>query len=452
MTEASHRKEIEKDEDMPSDVKAAMKMFQQMEICKKENESEELYKESLLSSELVSKSTFEQIKVPEDITKALYAMEFKQPSVIQEKAIPEIAKKINVAFQSQSGSGKTIAFLIGAIMALDRSKSHPQVLIISPTRDLAMQIYQVLERFKKNLDFTSLLALKDKVDRDTVINEHIVIGSPGTMKSLTNRQIDLKQIKMIILDEADALLSQGTGADIASIVKKSPNKQLVLFSATFNKEMKSVIEKLTDGKITSHYTESDKVKPENISQFYIEVENKEKIKTLKSLFELISSGQSIIFAETRATVEYIVKAMKEDGFDVGYLHGLLSPEDRDKILKSFKEGEIRLLVTTNVLSRGIDIPQLNFAINYDFPVTQTKSTDIETYVHRIGRTGRFNRAGVSITFIAGQQDMNHLINVQKEVGDQMQLVTLGSMEKALIRFNEKKEQPKAEDKKEDTKE
>lgn len=419
-------------EDLPDDVKYALEMISQMEISKKENQSAEEYKNSLLSSELLSKQSFEDLNIPEIVIKALRAMDFKNPSTIQQKSIPEIATGNDVAFQSHSGSGKTIAFLVGALSVIDIDVKEPQVMIITPTRDLSKQIYEVLEKFKTTIGFTSLQALPDVIEEreEPMINEQIIIGSPGTIKRVLQSISHLKKIKMVILDEADALLQEDMGAQTVSVVKKIPEKQLVLFSATFSTEMKKTI-KILSRNIKTWYLEETSIKPNNITQFYMEMKENKKQEILRKLYEMIPVGQSIIFVQTREKAASVQRDLKRDEFDSELLHGQLTKPERDSVISRFKNGEIKVLVTTNVLSRGLDVPQLNLAVNYDMPRKVTGETDVETYVHRIGRTGRFNRAGVSVTFVTGEKDRADLSAIQRAVSSPIKYITLEALTKAI---------------------
>lgn len=426
------RQETDKYSDLPEDVRCALEMISQMEISKKENQSTEEYKNSLLSSELLSKSSFEDLKIPEIVVKALRSMDFKNPSTIQQKSIPEIATGNDVAFQSHSGSGKTIAFLVGALSKIDLEVKEPQVVIITPTRDLSKQIYAVLEKFKETIEFTSLQALPDIMEerQGGSVTEQILIGSPGTMKRVLQSVTNTRKIKMVILDEADALLQEEMGAQTVSVVRKIPEKQLVLFSATFSNEMKGAI-KMLSREIKTWYLEESNIKPDNITQFYMEVDERKKQETLRKLYEMISVGQSIIFVETRDKAGSVQRDLKRDGFDSELLHGQLTKPERDDVINRFKNGEIKVLVTTNVLSRGLDVPQLNLAVNYDMPRKMTGGADVETYVHRIGRTGRFNRAGVSVTFITGERDRADLATIQRAVSSPIKYINLDSLKKAI---------------------
>ncbi|OAG30031.1 ATP-dependent RNA helicase DDX19/DBP5 [Nematocida sp. ERTm5] len=419
-------------DELPDDIKYALEMIQQMEVSKKENSSIEEYKNSLLSSELLSKQTFEELAIPEDIIAALRSMEFKNPSTIQQKSIPEIAKGGDVAFQSHSGSGKTIAFLVGALSALDKNVKSPQIVIITPTRDLSKQISSILEKFSKSIEFTMLQALPDVVEKMDVsrISEQILIGAPGTIKKIVTGLSNNSTIKMVILDEADALLDADMGGQTVSVVKKIKNKQLVLFSATFSVKMKEVIAMLSKS-IKTWYLEETNIKPDNITQFYMEMSENQKTKTLLKLYEMMSIGQSIVFVHTRNKAELVQQNLKKDGFDAAVLHGQLLKNQRDQVISDFKSGKIKALVTTNVLSRGLDVPQLNLAVNYDIPRKQSGAVDIETYVHRIGRTGRFNRAGVSITFSTGDSDKMDLLSIQRAIGSQIKYTTLEALSQAI---------------------
>ncbi|KAI5180236.1 ATP-dependent RNA helicase DDX19/DBP5 [Nematocida sp. AWRm80] len=424
--------------EVPPQLKAAMDMLSQMEFSKRENEDQEEYKKTLLTSELIAECSFEDLKIPESIISALKGMEFKNPSIIQQKSIPEMEKRIDVAFQSHSGSGKTIAFIIGALMTVNLSVKEAQVIIMSPTRDLAKQIFEVLERFKEKVKFTSRLSVKELVRQATdsePITEQIVVGTPGTLKNAIQHRMNPSTIKAVILDEADQILTETLGTQTISLLKRIPKKQLILFSATFNDQMKAAI-KMVSKEIKTFYLESNDVKPANITQFYIETSETDKPKVLLELYSLIPVGQSIIFVESKHKTEKVLKILAEDGFDADVMHGDTSVDERDRILKKFKDGEIKALVTTNLLSRGIDVPQVNLAVNYDIPRDGNRNLDIETYIHRIGRTGRFNRVGVSVTLVKDQTEIKELYQLQRFIKEPIKLVTLDSLKEAIQKKQE----------------
>lgn len=432
LEDEEEKKKEEEEKKTDKALEIAMEMLKSMDISNTENKDVSKYESALLDSSLLSKDTFESLKIPEDIIKTLYLLGYKVPSKIQQEAIPLIVEGKDIVCQSHSGSGKTIAFVVGTLLSIDLSVNKTQAIIISPTRELTSQIEHILSKFTKNTKFTSFLCLKEHASMEEVVDKQVVVGTPGTLKLLIHKGIvDGSEVKLVVLDEADALLSDDSiGSQTISALRKIKKKQVILFSATFNEDMKRVVSTLTrDPHLI--YLEKSNLKPKNIGQFYMEVHDADKIKTLIKIYSLITVGQSIIFVATRGRAEFVQKTLSRDGFDASLLHGQLDAEERDRVIGQFKDGDVKVLVTTNVLSRGLDVPQLNLAVNYDIPRTVTGDPDYETYIHRIGRTGRFNRTGISIDFVSSPADLKTVISIEDKIGHKIKRLDLKSLETAV---------------------
>lgn len=378
-------------------------------------------------NELISNSSFESMNLKEDLMKGIYSMGLEKPTLIQNLAIPHIIKGKNVAFQSKSGTGKTIAFAIGALQKAEPKKG-PQILIISPTRELCMQIGTVVKRLGDKADLNVCFALGDYNEK--TINEEIVIGAPGKIISLVNNSIlNPEQIQMIILDEADDLISnQAFIAITLKLLRKFEKSQKVFFSATYSELSQKALTKLAPS--TEQFLEKNE-KADKIQLYYIEVSKNKKIDALKSLFEYLTVAQSIIFVATKATADFVSKIMIEDGFSVSLIHGNLTPAERDSGLADFLHAKTKILVSTNVFARGMDIPQVNLIVNFDIP-NFSPDEDQQTYIHRIGRSGRFNRSGFVIDFVSGEDDLKVLGNIQSGIGSISKKFTLEALHEAFI--------------------
>jgi superfamily II DNA/RNA helicase len=338
---------------------------------------------------------FDDLNLNENILKSIYLYGYKQPSKIQIKGIESINTGKDCILQSQSGTGKTATYLLGVINNLDVNKIS---LIITPTRELAEQVYNVAINLAKYTDYNIIKCIGGtdiNELRKTLSSAHLIIGTIGRIyHMIIDKKININKLKIIVLDEADELLSNGINDKLKSIFAMIPiNIQLILISATmsldvFNFSKEHMFEPI---KVLLKNTE---IMVELISQFYLDVEVEEnKFDTLLDLYNLISTSQTIIFCNTINKIEWLEQNLKTNNFAASTIHSNMTQFDRDKIVKEFREGTTRILITTDLLSRGIDICDVNMVINYDIPVNK------ECYVHRIGRTGRFDKKGVAITLI-----------------------------------------------------
>ena len=331
------------------------------------------------------------------ILRGIYANGFEFPSPIQEKSIPVILTGKDVIAQAQSGTGKTGAFCISALQQC-KPEQKQQVLILSPTRELAIQTNDV---FKKLAQFTTiksqLLIGGTAVDKDTYAmreNPQVIIGCPGRVSDFLSKGILSNEISMIILDEADEILSQGFQSQVQSIFTSMRDiSQVVMFSATIPESLKSITSKIMRDP-EEILVKSDMLTLEGISQFYIQFDNdSDKLAALQDLYEGLSISQSIIYCNSVKRVSSLYTAMKESGYPVCCIHSDMDKEDRHAAYMDFKNGKYRVLISSNVTARGIDIQQISVVINFDIPRC------VHTYLHRIGRSGRWGRKGLGINFV-----------------------------------------------------
>lgn len=348
-------------------------------------------------------------------------MKFSKPSKIQEKALPLLlaSPPVNFIGQSQSGTGKTAAFTLTMLSRVDIKLQKPQVICLSPARELARQTMDVVEAMSKYTGITSGLAVPDSVGRGQNIQSQVIVGTPGTVMDLIRRkQLDVTAIKICVLDEADNMLDQhGMGSQCSRVKKMLPGKiQVVLFSATFPEEVYQYALQFAP-KANEIRLKQEELNVNGIKQLYMDCKDKEdKIRVISALYEILTIGSSIIFVREKATANFLYKKMQREGHKVSVLHGDLTPEDRDRLIDAFRNGETKVLITTNVLSRGIDISTVNMVINFDLPTDRSGRADPSTYLHRIGRTGRFGRVGLSISLLHDRASFAVLQEIQAYFG------------------------------------
>lgn len=360
------------------------------------------------NSPLHSVKRFEQLGLPEALLKGLYDMGFAAPSKIQETALPILlaTPTLNLVAQSQSGTGKTAAFILGSLYRVDTSKPYPQVLILSPTYELARQTGSVAERMAKfRPDIRFKYAIREtSVVRGAKLSEHVIIGTPGkTMDwALKFKVFDIKKIQVFVLDEADIMIdTQGLQVQCMQIKKQlSSDCQIVFFSATYDDEVMRFAENIVPHPVVIRLRREEEAL-DTIKQYFVSCGNDQsKYSALANLFGTISMGQAFIFVATKACANWLSGKLKKDGHAVGLISGELTVEERLKVLQEFRDGKQRVLIATNVMARGIDVEQVTVVVNYDLPIdVQTGDIDYETYLHRIGRTGRFGKHGLAINFV-----------------------------------------------------
>jgi len=372
----------------------------------------------------VGVSTFEDMKLHQKLLENVYSAGFVKPSKIQEKAIPLLLHDppTNLIGQSQSGTGKTAAFTLAMLSRINTDLKAPQAIVLAPARELARQILTVVETLGRDYPVTIQLAVKDSLPKGGKIESHIIIGTPGTIMDLIRkRRLSTANLRIFILDEADNMLDlQGLGDQSIRIRKMVPQTcQIALFSATFSSALwKFAVRFAPNANQISLKTEELSV--EGIKQFYMDCKDEnQKFEILSAIYGLLTIGQSIIFVSRRDVADMLGRKMTNEGHKVIVLHGKFEAEDRDKVMDAFRTGKAKVLITTNVLARGIDVLQVNLVINYDLPLDGEGRPDPETYLHRIGRTGRFGRTGVSINFVHDKKSMNEMKAIEKYFGKEI---------------------------------
>jgi len=355
-----------------------------------------------MADEIESYASFDHMELKESVLRGIYGYGFEKPSIIQSKAIVPITKGGDIIAQAQSGTGKTATFTIGVLQRINESKSECQALIMAPTRELSHQIHRVMVSLSDYMNIHCHLSVGGKsIGEDIKALRgpcQILVGTPGRIYDVLERGI-LKPDAMVsvVLDEADEMLSIGFKEQIRLIFEWMPSTcQFILFSATMKEEMIHLTEQFLQSP-TRIFVKRDEITLEGIRQYYVNVEQEDwKITTLFDLYEQININQAIIFCNTRRTVEWLAEQMNEKGFSVSPFHSELDQPQRDHVMRQFRIGMTRVLISTDILGRGIDVQQVSMVFNYDIPVK------VENYIHRIGRSGRFGRKGVAINFITNE--------------------------------------------------
>ncbi|WDK20175.1 DEAD/DEAH box helicase [Colletotrichum graminicola] len=365
------------------------------------------------NSTLYSAATFSDMNLPEPILRGLLSLNYQKPSKIQEKALPLMLADPprNMIAQSQSGTGKTAAFVVTTLSRVDYTQlEQPQALILAPSRELARQIEGVVGKIGSFCEGLRVAAaLPGALERNAPVRANVIVGTPGTvMDIIRRRQLDVSKLRLLVIDEADNMLDQqGLGDQCVRVKKLTPNSmlprdiQILLFSATFPDKVMGFAEKFAPkaDQIRLKHTE---LTVKGISQMYMDCPTEQdKYEVLVKLYGLMTIGSSVIFVKTRESADEIKRRMEADGHRVSALHGAKDGPERDRLLEEFRSGQSKVLLTTNVLARGIDVSSVSMVINYDIPMKGRGDSepDPETYLHRIGRTGRFGRIGVSISFV-----------------------------------------------------
>ena len=344
-------------------------------------------------------SSFDQMGLSEDLLKGIYCYGFEKPSYIQQRAVIPLYKGKDIIAQSQSGTGKTGAFLIGSINKLDLNLKKTQILVLSPTRELSSQIFQVLNALTIKMDVSKHLLIGGKnLSQDFSSldkGSQVVVGTPGRVFDMLKRYVlRTDNIHLVVLDEADEMLSRGFKDQIYEIFQYIPKtSQVALFSATMPLEALDLTKRFMNNPFEI-LVKNDDLTLEGIKQYYVAVDTENwKFDTLCDLYSSISVAQAIIYCNSKRKADWIKDRLIANGFTVECIHGDMRQKERDDILQGFRNGSHRILLATDIIARGIDVQQVSLVINYDMPKYR------EVYIHRIGRSGRFGRKGVSVNFV-----------------------------------------------------
>ncbi len=342
---------------------------------------------------------FDNMDLRPELLRGVYAYGFEKPSAIQARAIVPVIKGHDVIAQAQSGTGKTATFSISILQQIDTSKKQVQALILAPTRELAVQIQKVVIALGDYMNIECMACIGGTNVREDMQRlqdgVHVVVGTPGRVYDMINRRaFRTDALKIFCLDEADDMLSKGFKDQMYEVFQRLPqDTQVVLLSATMPQDVLEVTKKFMREPIRI-LVKRDELTLEGIKQFYISIEKEDwKLDTLCDLYETVTITQAVIFCNTRRKVDWLTDKLTSREFTVSAMHGDMDQAERDVIMREFRSGSSRVLITTDLLARGIDVQQVSLVINYDLP------SNLENYIHRIGRGGRFGRKGVAINFV-----------------------------------------------------
>lgn len=359
---------------------------------------------------------FEDYYLKRELLMGIYEKGFEKPSPIQEETIPIALAGRDILARAKNGTGKTASFLIPALEKTDTTKNHVQVLVLVPTRELALQTSQVCKELGKHMNVQVMVStggtsLKDDIMRlyNTV---HILVATPGRVLDLANKSVaDLSKCQTMIMDEADKLLSPEFQPLVEQIITYLPrDRQILLFSATFPVTVKDFKDRFLQKPYEVNLMEELTLK--GVTQYYAFVEERQKVHCLNTLFSKLQINQSIIFCNSTNRVELLAKKITELGYSCFYIHAKMLQSHRNRVFHDFRNGACRNLVSSDLFTRGIDIQAVNVVINFDFPKNS------ETYLHRIGRSGRYGHLGLAINLIT-YEDRFNLYKIEQELGTEI---------------------------------
>lgn len=376
---------------------------------------------------IIESVLFNQLNISEEIIRAAHDMGFEETTPIQAKAIPVVLEGKDIIAQAPTGTGKTCAFGIPAIESIDVNNDKVQVLVLCPTRELAIQITEeltALAKYKKGVRILPIYG-GQQIDRQiTALRKkpQIIIGTPGrVMDHLRRKTLRIENLKMIILDEADEMLNMGFREDIDVILESVPEeRQFVLFSATLAKPILDIANRYQHDPVTINVVHKVLTVP-TIEQYYLEVRDNNKVEVLSRLIDANNFKLSVVFCNTKKRVDDLCRDLQARGYSAESLHGDMKQLQRDNVMSRFRHGLVDILIATDVAARGIDVDDVDAVFNYDVP------SDEEYYVHRIGRTGRAKRQGVSYTFAAGKE-LAKLRDIQRYTKSKVKLIKPPSIE------------------------
>jgi len=362
---------------------------------------------------------FEDYVLKRELLKGVYEKGFERPSPIQEEVIPLALAGRNILARAKNGTGKTGSFCIPCLEKVDTSKGYIQALILVPTRELALQTAAVLKELGKFLEpglevmsLTGGTSLRDDVVR-LMGRVHVLVGTPGRILDLASKNAcDLKHASFIALDEADKLLAPEFQVTVEKLLGAylPPRRQIMLLSATFPISVRDFRDRWVPD--AHEINLMDELTLKGVTQFYAFVEERQKVHCLNTLFSKLEINQSIIFCNSVSRVELLAKRITQLGYSCFYIHAKMEQTDRNRVFHEFRTGATRHLVSSDLFTRGIDIPTVNVVINFDFPRTS------ETYLHRIGRSGRFGHLGLAINMIT-YEDRHSLYMVEQELSTEI---------------------------------
>lgn len=365
-------------------------------------------------------NAWDELDLYPDLLRGIYGYGFEKPSPIQSKGIAPIKEGRDIIAQAQSGTGKTGCFTVGALSRVNISENTNQVLIMAPTRELAQQITDVISGLSSMMNGLRVKTIVGGSSINADVSDmrenipHVIVGCPGRIYDMIRRRhINANQLKLVILDEADEMLSAGFKDQVYNIFQYlNKQVQIALFSATLPPNVYQIANKFMRNPVKIS-VKAESLTLEGIKQYYVAVEDdRQKYLTLKDLYTNITLAQCIIYCNSVNRVIDLCDAMKKDGFPVCCIHSNMEKQERERSFKEFKNGTSRVLISSNVTSRGIDIQQVSVVINFDIP------KDVHNYLHRIGRSGRWGRKGTGINLIT-RRDMYKMKEIETHYNTQI---------------------------------
>lgn len=356
---------------------------------------------AVVADEVKVYETFDDMDLPENLLRGVYSHGFERPSEIQKRGIMPMKGRRDLLAQAQSGTGKTGTFTIGALSAINPELKKVQVLILAPVRELAQQIETVAKSISTFMNINVYSATGGTPLREDIraIEKgcQYLIGTPGRIFDLMNRGVlSSEHIRVLIMDEADQMLEDRFKEQVMCILQKGfPNEtRIALFSATMSEDVIEVANNLLQNPVRI-LVEAKEVPLDGIKQYYVDLENADwKLEVLADLYQQLHISQALIYCNKRQRAEWLAEKMSQQGFPLSVIHGEMDVEERKRRMKDFRSGAVRVMISTDLLARGIDVQQVSLVINYELPVQK------ENYIHRIGRAGRFGRKGVTINLIS----------------------------------------------------
>jgi translation initiation factor 4A len=365
-------------------------------------------------------NSWDDLDINPKLLRGIYSWGFEKPSPIQQQAIKPLILGRDIVIQAQSGTGKTATFTVGALANVDVSSNNTQILVLSPTKELTIQTAKVFEGLGSMMDGLRVQALYggSVVEETSSFSNkkipHVICGCPGRVYDMMRRdRISCKKLRLVILDEADEMLSAGFKEQVYNIFQYfNSSIQVALVSATLPNSINAIVDKIMRDPIRV-CVKREMLTLEGISQYYIAVDDdRQKYSTLKDIFGFISMSQTIIYCNSVKRVQDLYDAMKEDEFSVCRIHSGMNKDERETAFNDFKLGRSRVLISSNVTARGIDIQQVSIVVNFDIPKC------VNTYLHRIGRSGRWGRKGVGINMIT-RRDVPKLKEIEQYYSTQI---------------------------------
>lgn len=372
-------------------------------------------------NELKTYESFDEMSLPESLLRGIYSHGFERPSAIQQKGIKPISEGRDILAQAQSGTGKTATFCIGSMSRIDPTLKAPQVLVLTPTRELAQQIETVARGLSQNMGLSVYCAVGgSELHHDLKALDRgaqFIVGTPGRIYDLMNNRKALSgngpalprnNVRVLIMDEADQMLEDKFHEQVMCILDLGfpQSTQVALFSATMPPEVIEVATRMLRDPVKI-LIPPEEVTLDGIKQYTVEIPKEEwKIEALLDIYSQLNINQAMIYCNKRQRVEWLAERLQSQGFPVSFIHGEMDLSERKSRMTAFRSGSVRVLISTDLLARGIDVQQVSLVINYELPTNQ------ENYIHRIGRSGRFGRKGVAIN-ILGPDEVEMMKQIEK---------------------------------------